>query len=119
MGKKAAVVLLVGLFVASVPLIDAQQQAKIRKIGLLATGPAGLASVGEAFSKALPELGYVQGRNIVIEYRHADNKLERLPALAEELVRLKVDVLVTNATIRCNRRQECYQDYPRHFFGRV
>ena len=49
----------------------------------------------EAFRQRLRELGYVEGKNIVIEHRYAEGKLERLPDLAAELVRLKVDVIVT------------------------
>ena len=52
----------------------------------------------ELFRRELRELGYVEGKNIAFEYRSADNKLDRLPALADELVRLKVDVLVAPAT---------------------
>ena len=52
----------------------------------------------ELFLREFHTLGYVEGKNIVIEYRYADNKLDRLPALADELVRLKVDVLVTPGT---------------------
>ena len=53
----------------------------------------------EAFRQGLRELGYVEGKNINVEYRYADGKLERLPEIAEELVRLKVDILVaSNAT---------------------
>ena len=52
----------------------------------------------EAFRQGLRDLGYVEGRNVVIEYRDADGKAERLPALAAELVALKVDVIVAPAT---------------------
>ena len=52
----------------------------------------------EAFRQRLRELGYVEGKNIVIEYRYAEGKLERLPDLAAELVRLKVDVIVTGGS---------------------
>ncbi len=52
----------------------------------------------EAFRQGLRELGYVEGKNIVIEWRFAEGKLDRVPALAAELVRLKVDVIVTGGT---------------------
>jgi putative ABC transport system substrate-binding protein len=73
---------------------DAQQQAKVRKIGWLGTR---LTSAGgqETIRRILRDLGYVEGKNIAFEYRFADNKLDRLPGLADELLRLKVDVLVT------------------------
>ncbi len=77
---------------------DAQQPTKIPRIGYL-TGatPEGQAARIEAFRQGLRELGYVEGKNIVIEYRYAELKPERLPALAAELVRLKVDVIVASA----------------------
>jgi putative ABC transport system substrate-binding protein len=69
----------------------AQQPARIPRIGILITASASshLARV-EAFRQRLRELGYVEGKNIVIEYRSAEGKLDRLPALAAELVRLKM-----------------------------
>ena len=75
---------------------EAQQSAKVPRIGYL-TGatPVGQAARVEAFRQGLRELGYVEGKNIVIEWRSAEGKAERLPALAAELVRLKVDVIVT------------------------
>jgi putative ABC transport system substrate-binding protein len=98
MGKKTIVVLLVGLILAPFCLAGAQQQGKIPKIGWLSTRPDSSRSSGrEFFWRALRELGYVEGKNIAFEYRSADNKLDRLPALADELVRLKVDVLLTPA----------------------
>ncbi len=75
---------------------QAQQPAKIPRIGFLsAASPSAIAARVEAFRQGLDELGYVEGKNIVIEYRYAEGKRDRLPALAGELVRLKVDVIVT------------------------
>jgi putative ABC transport system substrate-binding protein len=75
---------------------QAQQPTKIPRIGLLG-GASASANAGriEAFRQGLRELGYVEGKNIVIEYRWAEGKLDRLPALAAELVRLKVDIIVS------------------------
>jgi ABC-type uncharacterized transport system substrate-binding protein len=78
--------------------VDAQQQGKIPKIGWLGIGSASSVSRYEEFRRALHELGYVEGKTVIFEYRSADNKLDRLPLLAEELVRLKVDLLVTRGT---------------------
>ena len=75
---------------------QAQQPAGIPRIGLLIGSSASFYSARvEAFRQRLRELGYVEGKNIVIEYRYAEGKSERLPDLAAELVRLKVDVIVT------------------------
>ena len=80
-------------------IAEAQQPARIPRIGILLPSSASfiLAWV-EAFRQRLHELGYVEGKNIVIEYRDAKGKLERLPDLAAELVRLKVDVIVTGGS---------------------
>jgi putative ABC transport system substrate-binding protein len=81
------------------PVVQAQQSAKVPRIGYL-TGatPVGQAARVEAFRQGLRELGYVEGKNIVIEYRYGEEKPHRLPALATELVRLKVDVIVTGGS---------------------
>jgi putative ABC transport system substrate-binding protein len=71
---------------------EAQPPAKVARIGYLAGGP-GAPHFREAFLQGLRDLGYVEGRNLVIEYRDAEGKLERLPGLATELVALKVDVI--------------------------
>jgi ABC-type uncharacterized transport system substrate-binding protein len=74
---------------------SAQQPARILRIGILVTSSASFISARvEAFRQQLRTLGYVEGKNIVIEYRYAEGKPERLPDLAAELVRLKVDVIV-------------------------
>jgi putative ABC transport system substrate-binding protein len=74
---------------------EAQQAAKVARIGYLSPNLAASPHLHEAFRQGLRDLGYVEGRNVVIEYRDAEGKVERLPALAAELVALKVDVIVT------------------------
>jgi hypothetical protein len=71
---------------------QAQQPTKVPQVGYLAPASLfALAARAEAFRQGLRELGYVEGKNIVIEWRSAEGKLDRLPGLAAELVRLKVD----------------------------
>jgi putative ABC transport system substrate-binding protein len=89
-------ILMVVTLVAVGAIADAQQQKKAPRIGFLLA--ANFSSLTEAFRQGLHELGYVEGKNIVIEYRHAEGKLERLPELASELVRLKVDIIVVGGT---------------------
>jgi len=83
-----------GGIVATPLAAEAQQAAKIARIGFLANNPAASPHLGEAFLQGLRDLGYVAGRNLVIAYRYAEGKFERFPALAAELVALKVDVIV-------------------------
>ena len=76
--------------------VRAQQPTKIPRLGYLsAASPSAIAARTEAFRQGLRELGYVEGKNIVIESRHVVEKLDRLSEIATELVRLKVDVIVT------------------------
>jgi len=77
---------------------EAQQAAKVPRIGYVSTNLAANPHLREAFLQGLRDLGYVEGRNVVIEYRSAEGKLERFPALAAELVALKVDVIVAANT---------------------
>src|ERR687891_1948503 len=77
-------------------LAHAQPQRKVRRLGFLAPDSQSASSIRtEAFRQGLRELGYVEGQNIVIDYRFGDGKRERFPDLAAELVRLKVDILVS------------------------
>jgi ABC-type uncharacterized transport system substrate-binding protein len=93
------IALLTIVFLAAPCATMAQPTASAPRIGFLGTTTAaGSASWLEAFRAGLRDLGYVEGKNVVIEYRWADDKYDRLPVLAEELVRLKVDVLVTHTT---------------------
>ena len=93
--------IVVGLLFLALVLLNLEPtfaQAKIAKIGWLAVRPASAASVIDSFQRELGKLGYVDGKNVVFHYRYAEGKLDRLPALAEELVRLKVDVLIAPNT---------------------
>ena len=88
--------LLATILLVTVPFAEAQQAKKLPRIGYLSAGsPSTNSARIEAFRQGLRELGYVEGKNIVIEYRYAEGKLDRLSELAAELVRLKVDVIVT------------------------
>ena len=90
-----AFVLAAFLFVL-VQLAQAQQPTKIPRIGYLSVSSrSAMTARTEAFRQGLRELGYVEGKNIIIEWRSADGNEDRLPALAAELVQLKVDIIVT------------------------
>src|ERR671931_658980 len=78
---------------------EAQQQKKVSSIGYLSARSLSSESTRiDAFRQGLRELGYVEGKNIIIEYRHAEGRFERLPALAEELVRLNVEIIVADTS---------------------
>jgi putative ABC transport system substrate-binding protein len=95
-GKLSALSVLGALLLALSLPAEAQQPPKVPRIGFL-TGQSlsDISARVEAFRQGLRDLGYVEGKNIVIEYRSAEGKFDRIPALAAELVRLKVDVIVT------------------------
>jgi putative ABC transport system substrate-binding protein len=96
MRRKIYVLVAAALVLISVHLAEAQQTKKVPRIGYLnGASPSAISARIEAFRQGLRELGYVEGKNIVIEWRHAEGKLDRLPALAAELVRLKVDIIVS------------------------
>jgi putative ABC transport system substrate-binding protein len=98
--RSVLLVLGAGLVAARGPAF-AQPPAKVRRIGFLGarsrSTPASPDPAYDAFTQALRELGYVEGRNLVIEWRFADGKYERLPDLAAELVRMPVEVIVTHS----------------------
>ena len=99
---------------------EAQQPKKVPRIGYLSSlDPASESTRAEAIRLALRELGYIEGQNIAIEYRYAEGKLDRLPELAAELVRLKVDIIVVAGGDRLDPGgQECDQDDSHRYGGR-
>ncbi len=96
---------------------EAQQAAKIARIGYLASDLASSPHMNEAFRQGLRDLGYVEGRSVVIEYRSADGKPERLPALAAKLVALKVDVIVASDTPAALAAKQATRTLPVVFIG--
>jgi putative ABC transport system substrate-binding protein len=101
------------LISASSQIAEAQQTKKVPRIGFLAaTSPSAISTRIEAFRQGLGELGYVEGKNIVIEYRYAEGNLDRLPALAAELVRLNVDVIVTGGAANTRAAKEATKIIP-------
>ncbi len=107
-----SVIFALGLVLARVSS-EAQQPTKVPRIGYLA-GPSlsSLAPRIEAFRQGLRELGYVEGKNIVIEWRSAEGKSDRLPDLAGELVHLKVDVIVTTGPGNTRSAKEATSTIP-------
>ena len=100
MSSRIVVLVLAALFLAAVSLAHGQQPERVRKIGYLTDGGPAPTPNQEAFRQGLRDLGYIEGKTILIEYRYADGKVSRLPELAAELVRLKVDIIVvTNSAV--------------------
>ncbi len=100
-------VLLIAILLSSLVPANAQQPTKVPRIGLLAGSSASaISNRVEAFRQGLRELGYVEGKNILIESRYGDGKQDRSPALAAELVRIKVDVIVTGGPLSTNAAKE-------------
>lgn len=92
---------------------EAQQPAKVPRIGFLgALSPSALSARIDAFQQGLRELGYVEGKSLVIEYRWAERKSDRLPDLAVELVRLKVEVIVTPGSTATRAAKEATSTIP-------
>src|SRR4029077_20590521 len=99
--KRAAVrsIAVAVMLLAMAIIAEAQQASKLPRIGFLHSGSASAAlRWRQAFQQGLGDLGYVEGKNITIEYRYADFSAGRLNDLATELVRLKMDVIVTSQT---------------------
>ena len=95
MNRRTAIERLATFFLTTASLAQAQQPKKVYRIGYLSSSdPAGDSARSEAVRLALHERGYIEGQNIATEYRYAEGKRDRLPELAAELVRLKVDIIL-------------------------
>jgi len=105
------ITVLAAFIVASVQFAQAQQAEKIYRIGVLFFGSRNQPHL-ESFLRGLRELGYVEGKNIVFEYRYAEGKSDRLRELAAELVHLKVDVIVTTTSVSAHAAQQVTKTIP-------
>jgi len=114
MNRRETIIALAALGAAPLA-VDAQQAGKLPRIGILAT--ANNPHLREAFLQGLRDLDYVERRNVVIEYRDAEGKLDRLPALAVELVALKVDVIVAPPTVAALAAKQATSTLPIVFVG--
>jgi len=99
MDRRTFIVAVAGSLLTVPVAARAQQAGKVYRIGIVEAIPAAQNGANlDALRKGLRELGYVEGRNLIIEYRSADGRAERFPDLVSELVRLKVDLIVTRGT---------------------
>ncbi|HEX6077995.1 MAG TPA: ABC transporter substrate-binding protein, partial [Methylomirabilota bacterium] len=99
MPRRAFLATIAGGLLAAPLATEAQEAGKVYRVGFLGNSTAALeANLVGSFREGLRDLGYVEGRNVVIEYRWADGKYERFPALVAELLALKVDVIVSAGT---------------------
>ena len=108
---------LAALLFALCSSVEAQHQATVPKIGWLGVRPAASDAGRELFGRELRALGYVEGKNIIFEYRSADDKLDRLPALADELVRLNVNLLLASLTPAAVAAKNATRTIPIVFHG--
>ena len=92
--RKCLLLVLATLLLAIVQLSHAQQARKILRIGFLDSSTAAGSAVPDTFRQEMRKLGWIEGKNFIIEYRFGEQKPERLPELAADLVRLKVDLIV-------------------------
>jgi putative ABC transport system substrate-binding protein len=111
--KWGGIVTLVLTFAFSGAVATAQQPTKVPRIGYLAAPfPSAVSTRMDAFRQRLRELGYVEGKTIVVESRYAEGKLERLPGLVDELVRLKVDVILSGGPAVTRPAKEATKTIP-------
>ena len=115
MSKKIGVWLLATILLTTACVAEAQQASNLPRVGWLSPSSASLEPTPsrlKSFRQGLTDLGYIEGKNIAIEYRYAEGKLDRLPELAAELVRLKVNVIVTSGNESTGAAKNATQTIP-------
>ena len=113
MNRKVSYLALVAMLFALCASAEAQQTGKIPRIGFLDSSTAsGMAVLLDVFRQELTKLGWAEGKNITLEYRFAEGKSERLPELAADLVRLKVDLIVTTGDPQASAAKKATTNIP-------
>lgn len=113
MSRKIVVYLAVALVVNLAQPTHAQRSGKVHRIGVLsAVGAASFSDNADALRQGLRDLGYVEGKNLTIEYRYADGKIDRLTELATDPVRLKADVIVASSSPAVSASRDATKDIP-------
>ena len=110
--KRREFITLIGVAAVGWPLAARAQQPKVPTVGVLVVGAPGSEQFWRLFRKEMRELGYVEGQNIRFEFRSDEGKLDRLPELAAELVRLKVDIIVTWFTPAARAAKQATREIP-------
>jgi putative tryptophan/tyrosine transport system substrate-binding protein len=118
MKPKILIYALPALILTTIHLAEAQQPTKVPKLGWLGgRTPGGPGTGGERFRHALNALGYFEGKTMTIEYRYAQDKLDRLPALADELVKLNVDLIIAPTTVEVRAAMRATKTIPIIFYN--
>src|SRR3989338_1475520 len=113
MNRKIIICLLTTALLSTAPFLGAQQAGKVPRIGFMGNSTAALeANLIGPFREGLRDLGYVDGRNILIEYRWAEGKYERFPTLIAEMIALKVELIVTAGTPATQAYQKARTSIP-------
>src|SRR5215471_18010053 len=106
-------ILLAGALLAVSVTVEAQQAKKISQIGFIVGSSSSASSpIVRAFRNGLQELGYVEGKNFLMDDRYADGALDRIPALVDELIQKKVDVIVTGNDVAIRTAQKATKTIP-------
>src|SRR5262249_5008371 len=118
MNRKISILTLCAMLLTLCVSAEAQQPTKVPRIGYLSRNlhpsdsRAAEPRTLEAFREGLRDLGYTEGKNIIIEYRYAEERLERLPSLAEELMRLKVEIIVADSSLSARAARKVTSTIP-------
>ena len=116
MKRRESIIAIVALCAAAGPIASfAQRQGKVWRVGFLSPrhrSDSNLSQSTDAFLKGMRDLGYVEGKNLVVEWRFADGNAERLPGMAAELVQLRLDVIVADASPAIRAAQKATTTIP-------